>query len=410
MQNLVLFYLFIILLACSGQSSEQTNDQNLDSITMIEKARQLAHKFIITDGHIDIPYRLNEVMEDVSVRTELGEFDFVRAKEGGLDAPFMSIYVPSSYQETGGAREFANKMIDLVEEIQVQHPEKFAIARCPEEVEKLVAKGLIALPMGMENGAPIEDDLSNIKYFYDRGIRYITLTHAKDNLICDSSYDTTRTWNGLSPFGSKVVREMNRVGIMVDVSHISDSAFYQVMKVSQAPAIASHSSCRHFTPGWERNMTDDMIKVLALKGGVIQIAFGSTFLDEASNTSNTDIQEHFNQWQKTQNGLSEEEIKDYKHQYHREHYIYSTTSRVVDHIDRVVSLAGIDHVAFGSDFDGAGDSMPVGLKDVSQYPNIIEELLRRGYSEEDIAQICYKNVFRVWNQTAEIAVSLQQSG
>ncbi|TDI71736.1 MAG: membrane dipeptidase [Bacteroidetes bacterium] len=410
MQNLVLFYLFIILLACSGQSSEQTNDQNLDSITMIEKARQLAHKFIITDGHIDIPYRLNEVMEDVSVRTELGEFDFVRAKEGGLDAPFMSIYVPSSYQETGGAREFAEKMIDLVEEIQAQHPEKFAIARSPEEVEKLVAKGLIALPMGMENGAPIENDLSNIQYFYHRGIRYITLTHAKDNLICDSSYDTTRTWNGLSPFGSKVVREMNRVGIMVDVSHISDSAFYQVMKVSQAPAIASHSSCRHFTPGWERNMTDDMIKVLALKGGVIQIAFGSTFLDEASNTSNKEIQKHLKQWQKTRDELSEEEIKDYKHQYHREHYIYSTTSRVVDHIDRVVSLAGIDHVAFGSDFDGAGDSLPVGLKDVSQYPNIIEELLRRGYSEEDIAQICYKNVFRVWNQTAEIAVSLQQSG
>ena len=411
MQNLVLFYLFIILLACSGQSSEQTNDQNLDSITMIEKARQLAHKFIITDGHIDIPYRLNEVMEDVSVRTELGEFDFVRAKEGGLDAPFMSIYVPSSYQETGGAREFAEKMIDLVEEIQAQHPEKFAIARSPEEVEKLVAKGLIALPMGMENGAPIENDLSNIQYFYHRGIRYITLTHAKDNLICDSSYDTTRTWNGLSPFGSKVVREMNRVGIMVDISHISDSAFYQVMKVSQAPAIASHSSCRHFTPGWERNMTDDMIKVLALKGGVIQIAFGSTFLDEASNTSNKEIQKHLKQWQKTRDELSsKEEIKAYKHQYHREHYIYSTTSRVVDHIDRVVSLAGIDHVAFGSDFDGAGDSLPVGLKDVSQYPNIIEELLRRGYSEEDIAQICYKNVFRVWNQTAEIAVSLQQSG
>ncbi len=411
MQNLVLFYLFIILLACSGQSSEQTNDQNLDSITMIEKARQLAHKFIITDGHIDIPYRLNEVMEDVSVRTELGEFDFVRAKEGGLDAPFMSIYVPSSYQETGGAREFAEKMINLVEEIQAQHPEKFAIARSPEEVEKLVAKGLIALPMGMENGAPIENDLSNIQYFYHRGIRYITLTHGKDNLICDSSYDTTQTWNGLSPFGSKVVREMNRVGIMVDVSHISDSAFYQVMKISKAPAIASHSSCRHFTPGWERNMTDDMIKVLALKGGVIQIAFGSTFLDEASNTSNKEIQKHLKQWQKTRDELSsEEEIKAYKDQYHREHYIYSTTSRVVDHIDRVVSLAGIDHVAFGSDFDGAGDSMPVGLKDVSQYPNIIEELLRRGYSEEDIAQICYKNVFRVWNQTAEIAVSLQQSG
>ncbi len=410
MQNLAFFCLFILLLACSGQSSEHTNDQKVDSITMMEKARQLAHKFIITDGHIDLPYRLNNIMEDVSRRTKLGEFDFIRAKEGGLDAPFMSIYVPSSYQKTGGAREFAEKMIRLVEEIQAHHPDKFAIARSPHEVEKLVAKGLIALPMGMENGAPLEEDLNNIRYFYDRGIRYITLTHAKDNLICDSSYDTTRTWNGLSPFGSQVVKEMNRVGIMVDVSHISDSAFYQVLKISQAPVIASHSSCRHFTPGWERNMSDDMIKELAANGGVIQIGFGSTFLDEASNTRNKEIQEHLTQWQQTQDKLdTEEEIKAYKDQYHREHYIYSTTSRLVDHIDHVVSLAGIDNVAFGSDFDGVGDSLPVDLKDVSQYPNIISELIKRGYSDEDIAQICFKNVFRVWNKTAEIAASLQQS-
>ena len=244
MQNLALFCSCVILMAC-GQSSEQTNIQNMDSMAIVEKAHNLAHKFIITDGHIDIPYRLNELMEDISVRTEKGEFDFVRAKEGGLDAPFMSIYVPSSYQETGGAREFAEKMIELVEEIQAQNPDKFAIARSPQEVEKLVAKGLIALPMGMENGAPIEEDLSNIQYFYDRGIRYITLTHATDNLICDSSYDITRTWNGLSPFGNLVVREMNRVGIMVDVSHISDSAFYQVMKVSQAPH--DMSSCFSFS-------------------------------------------------------------------------------------------------------------------------------------------------------------------
>ena len=409
MQNLALFCSCVILMACS-QSSEQTNIQNMDSMAIIEKAHSLAHEFIITDGHIDIPYRLNELMEDISIRTEKGEFDLVRAKEGGLDAPFMSIYVPSSYQETGGAREFAEKMIELVEEIQAKNPDKFAIARSPQEVEKLVAKGLIALPMGMENGAPIEEDLSNIQYFYDRGIRYITLTHATDNLICDSSYDITHTWNGLSPFGSLVVREMNRVGIMVDVSHISDSAFYQVMKVTQAPVIASHSSCRHFTPGWERNMTDDMIKELASKGGVIQIAFGSTFLDEASNTSNKDINKHLSQWQETQNeSVTENEIKAYKDQYHRKHYVYSTTSRVVDHIDHVVSIVGIDHVGFGSDFDGTGDSLPVGLKDVSQYPNIIAELLRRGYSEEEIGQICYKNVFRVWNETAKIAARLQQS-
>ena len=409
MQNLALFCSSMILMACS-QSSEQTNIQNMDSMAIVEKARSLAHEIIITDGHVDLPYRLNGLMEDVSVRTDKGEFDFVRAREGGLDAPFMSIYVPSSYQETGGAREFAEKMIVLVEEIQAQNPDKFAIARSPQEVEKLVAKGLIALPMGMENGAPLEGDLSNVQYFYDRGIRYITLTHATDNLICDSSYDTTRTWNGLSPFGNLVVREMNKVGIMVDVSHISDSAFYQVMKVSQAPVIASHSSCRHFTPGWERNMTDDMIKELAVSGGVIQINFGSTFLEEVSSDSNKDIKNHLSQWQETQNEFdNEDQIKVYKDKYHHDHFVYSTVARVVDHIDHVVSVAGMNHVAFGSDFDGVGDSLPVGLKDVSQYPNIIAELLRRGYSEEDIARICYKNVFRVWNQTAEIAARMQQS-
>ena len=409
MHNWALFYSFIFLLACSSQSSEQSNDQNTDSMTIIDHAQQLAHELIITDGHIDLPYRLNDVMEDVSVRTELGEFDFVRAKEGGLDAPFMSIYVPSSYQETGGAREFAEEMIRLVEEIQSQYPHKFAIARSPQEVEELVTKGLIALPMGMENGAPLEEDLSSIQYFYDRGIRYITLTHAKDNLICDSSYDPTQTWNGLSPFGNKVVLEMNRVGIMVDVSHISDSAFYQVMKISQSPAIASHSSCRHFTPGWERNMSDDMIKELAANGGVIQINFGSTFLDDASKTSNNDINKHLSQWQETQDELSgDDEIREYKDQYHRENFVYSNMGRVVDHIDHVVSLVGIDHVAFGSDFDGVGDTLPYELKDVSQYPNIIAELLKRGYSDNDIAQICYKNVFRVWNKTAEIAAGFQQ--
>ena len=182
------------------------------------------------------------------------------------------------------------------------------------------------------------------------------------------------------------------------------------MKVSQAPVIASHSSCRHFTPGWERNMSDDMIKELAAKGGVIQIAFGSTFLDQASNSSNKDINKFLSQWQQTQEEYDiEDQIKVYKDKYHRDHYVYSMVSRVADHIDHVVSIAGIDHVGFGSDFDGVGDSLPVGLKDVSQYPNIIAELLRRGYSEEDIARICYKNVFRVWNETEEIAARLQQS-
>ncbi len=409
MRNWFLISSLAIFSYCSSGSSQQANHQSMDSISFSQQAVDLAQKFIITDGHIDVPYRLNKLMEDVGARTAQGDFDYVRARQGGLDAPFMSIYVPSSYQETGGAKAFAESMIGLVEGVVSKHPDKFAIARSPQEVEDLFGRGLIALPMGMENGAPLEDDISNVQYFYDMGIRYITLTHAKDNLICDSSYDTTRTWNGLSDYGEMVVREMNRVGVMIDVSHVSDSAFYQVMKITKAPVIASHSSCRHFTPGWERNMSDDMIRLLAANGGVIQINFGSSFLDQASRQSSEQINQHVDQWQSGQDDLSPEDIDQYKRNYHQKHFIYSDVARVADHIDHVVALAGIDHVGLGSDYDGVGDSLPAGLKDVSQYPNLIAELLERGYSEEDIAKICYRNVFRVWNQSADIAAELQSS-
>ena len=201
------------------------------------------------------------------------------SKKGGLDAPFMSIYIPASYQEEGGAKSLADSLIDMVYAIAAAHPDKFEVAKSPKEVQRQFKQGKISLPMGMENGAPVEDELGNLKHFKDRGISYITLTHSKDNQICDSSYDTTRTWNGLSPFGRQVVAEMNKVGIMIDISHVSDSTFYQVMELSTVPCIASHSSVRHFTPGFERNMNDDMIRLLGEKGGVIQINFGSAFLD-----------------------------------------------------------------------------------------------------------------------------------
>lgn len=396
-----------ILCSCSQGSATKDNQGNMDSIFLTDRARELAHKLILTDGHIDVPHRLNGLMEDVGNRTVHGDFDYVRAKEGGLNAPFMSIYVPATYQDNGGAKEFAEKMIALVEEMVNQHPDKFATAGSPQEVQSLFEQGKIALPMGMENGAPLGNDLDNVEYFYQRGIRYITLTHSKDNLICDSSYDSTRTWNGLSDFGRQVVTEMNRVGIIADVSHVSDSAFYQVMEISKAPAIASHSSCRHFTPGWERNMSDDMIKTLASNDGVIQINFGSSFLDQASRESSDQINGHLTKWESEQSGLSRTEIDRYRKDYYRKHFVYSDVSRVADHIDHVVSITGIDHVGLGSDYDGVGDTLPTGLKDVSQYPNLIAELLRRGYSEEEIAKICYKNVFRVWNKVAEVAQELQ---
>ena len=397
---------WILLFAAGIIFSGCTNDA-----TLRKKADELAHKYIITDGHVDIPYRLARKMEDISVRTQGGDFDFVRAKKGGLDAPFMSIYVPSSYQETGGAKSKADSLIDLVENLAGDHPDKFAVAASPAEVEKIVAEGKIALPMGMENGAPIEDDLNNVAHFHRRGVRYITLTHGKDNQICDSSYDTTSTWGGISDFGRQVVAEMNRVGIMVDISHVSDNAFYDVMKITKAPAIASHSSCRAFTPGFERNMNDEMIETLAANGGVIQINFGSSFLSEESRDKSNKNREKVRAYAE-ENGLEmgDEEFMQYAREVSRENPTYADVTDVADHIDHVVKLAGIDHVAFGSDFDGVGDSLPYELKDVSYYPNLIFHLLKRGYSDEDIAKICYRNVWRVWNEVERVAKELQAAG
>jgi membrane dipeptidase len=259
--------------------------------------------------------------------------------------------------------------------------------------------------MGMENVAPVEDDLANLTHFRKRGISYITLTHSKDNQICDSSYDDARTWNGLSPFGREVVKEMNRAGIMVDISHVTDSTFYQVLEITDVPVIASHSSCRKFTPGFERNMNDDQLRALAKNGGVIQINFGSSFLDgELDKYNDQKRAELRNLLEEKGLDSKSEEGKELIRQFREENpKLYATVQKVADHIDHAVKLAGIDHVGLGSDYDGVGDSLPTGLKDVSEYPNLIEELLRRGYSEEDIEKICYKNVFRVWQKVVDRA-------
>ena len=272
------------------------------------------------------------------------------------------------------------------------------------DVNRIFSNGKIALPMGMENGAPILDDLSNVQYFYDRGIRYITLTHAKDNLICDSSYDTTGTWGGLSPFGRKVVKEMNRVGIMVDISHVTDEVINQVLDMTDVPVIASHSSCRHFTPGWERNMGDEEIKRLKENGGVIQINYGSSFITQASLEKGEENRERIMAYAKENNlKRGDEVLTTFAKKINAKNPVYADISDVVDHFDRVVALAGINHVGIGSDYDGVGDSLPYGLKDVASYPNLIFHLLKRGYSEEDIEKICYKNVWRVWSAVEQAA-------
>lgn len=386
-------------MGCSGTDQDQHE----------EKAQELAQQYIIVDGHIDVPYRLKNNWEDISTEAPGGDFDYPRAKEGGLDAPFMSIYIPVRYQETGGAKTVADSLIDMVEGIASDNPDKFAVATSPDEIRSQFEKGLISLPMGMENGAPIGEDLDNIQYFYDRGIRYITLAHAKDNKISDSSYDTTEdTHNGLSDFGKDVVKEMNRVGIMVDVSHITDEAFHDVIETTQAPVVATHSSCRHFTPGFERNMSDELIESLADNNGVIMINFGSSFLDSASSNSADRVREEIEQIiEEKDMEADSEEAEEFRKEYFENNYSYSSVEMVANHIDHVVDLVGIEHVGLGSDYDGVGNTLPVGLKDVSTYPNLFAELLNRGYSEEDIQKLASGNIFRVWNRVIKVSENIQ---
>ncbi|WP_456427382.1 dipeptidase [Rhodocaloribacter sp.] len=367
------------------------------------KAVELAHEYILVDGHIDVPYRLREHEEDVAEATVGGDFDYPRAQAGGLDAPFMSIYLPAGLQDTPGAsKALADSLIDMVEGLVARAPDKFALAVSVEDVRRNHEKGLISLPMGMENGSGIEDDLANLAHFYERGIRYITLTHATDNRISDSSYDTTGTWGGLSPFGEEVVREMNRLGIIVDVSHISDAAFEDVMRVTEAPVFASHSSVRHFTPGWERNMSDDLIKTLAERGGVIMINFGSSFLRSEYTTEGAAVREEIDRELEARRLTREDPDGFAFYAEQRRAHPVGTVADVADHIDYVVDLVGVDHVGLGSDFDGVF-ALPKGLQDVSEYPNLVEELLKRGYSEEDIEKILGGNALRVWAEVERIA-------
>lgn len=366
------------------------------AITVTEKAKKLAQENIIIDSHIDVPYRLEEKWVDVTKATSDGDFDYPRAKQGGLNAPFMSIYIPASLDNSASSTRLADKLIDYVEAIVGRAPDKFAVAKSTQDVQEHFAKGLISLPMGMENGSPIQGDLANLQHFYERGIRYITLAHSQANHISDSSYDLRRKWKGLSPFGKELIKEMNNLGVLVDISHVSDAAFYQAIEISQTPVIASHSSLRAFTPGFERNMDDDMIKALGKNGGVIQINFGSTFVTKRANAwSNQRSAEQKKVEKKF--GKDSEEYKNFRTQFSQDNPLpYATLDSVLDHIDYVVKLIGIDHVGIGSDYDGVGDSLPTDLKDVSTYPNLIQGLLNRGYSETDISKILSGNFIRVW--------------
>jgi len=406
----LLFIALVAVTACRTASPVPVAEDAAPAPVDVDThAAELAHRFVIVDGHVDLPHRLHEERaktgsngswDPATGASSEGDFDVPRAKKGGLDAPFMSIYIPAANQKTAGAsKQLADDLIDMVEALAKESPDKLAIARTPDEIRENHAAGKISLPMGIENGAALEDDLANVRHFFDRGVRYITLTHSENNLICDSSYAEDRKWNGLSPYGRQVVEAMNRVGIMIDVSHVSDDAFKQAVELSQTPVIASHSSCRHFTPDFERNPSDELIQLLAAKGGVIMINFGSGFILEAAQKASKarwDVLKPFMEAEKVEFG--DPKVEAFLAEYDAAHpKVFATVSTVADHIDHVVKLVGIDHVGFGSDFDGVGDSLPDGLKDVSMLPNLIAELLRRGYSDADVEKIASGNVFRVWS-------------
>ncbi|MBA6407864.1 MULTISPECIES: dipeptidase [unclassified Pseudoalteromonas] len=387
-----------ISLALTSQAqAEQT-------ITASDKAIKLAKDTILIDTHIDVPYRIHESWVDVTKATSDGDFDYPRAVKGGLNAPFMSIYIPAhlEFEGKGKSYQLANQMIDSMEAIIQRAPNKFAIANSSSDIEEQFKQGKLSIAMGMENGSPIEGDMKNLQHFYDRGIRYITLAHSQSNHISDSSYDIRRKWKGLSPFGKKLVTEMNNIGMLIDVSHISDDAFYQVMELSKTPVIASHSSLRKYTPGFERNMNDDMLLALKENGGVIQINFGSSFVTAKAGSWGKQLKSTKESAKKEGTKLS----KDFDAAYRAKNpYPFASLEQVLDHIDHVVELIGIDYVGIGSDYDGVGDSLPIGLKDVSSYPNLVQGLIDRGYSDTDIKKILSGNTLRVWKQAEQYAKS-----
>jgi len=370
------------------------------------QAQRLAREALIVDTHIDVPYRLHGKPEDISKRTASGDFDYPRARAGGLDAAFMSIYVPAE-REGNGAKALAEELIDLVEGLARAAPEKFALARSPADIRSRAGTDVISLPMGMENGAPIEGQLANVGYFYERGIRYIGLAHGTSNHLADSSFDIRRPWQGLSPFGREVIAEMNRLGIMVDVSHLSDEATAQAIELSRVPVIASHSSARAFMPGFERNLSDALIRAIAARGGVVQVNFGSAFLIPEATEHLNKMRAALQGWRATAGkDASPEEIRAFVADYNQQHSSpRATIDHVIEHIDHIVELVGIDYVGLGSDFDGVGDTLPEGLRDVSQYPNLIDALLTAGYSEPDVKKILGENLLRVWAEVERQALS-----
>ena len=368
-----------------------------------DAARRLAQDATIVDTHIDAPTELADHWNDLGVATPTREFDYPKAREGGLDIAFMSIYTSADEDDQGKAWQTANTQIDSVEALVQRHPDKFALISSPADFKRLQRGGKVLLALGMENGAPIADDLKQLAAFHARGVRYITLAHGRNNRISDSATDFSPRWNGLSPFGRDVVKEMNRLGIMVDVSHLSEDAIRQAVELSRVPVIASHSALRYFTPGFQRNLSDENVKAIGAKGGVVQVPFGSIFIDaQAAQTYSAFLREREAfRVAKAAALAAGKPAPGPEPQFPK---LQPTSLKsVLDNIDRVVQLAGIDHVGIGSDFDGVNGALAAELHSVADYPVLIAGLQQRGYRDADIRKILGGNLLRVWGEVERSA-------
>jgi membrane dipeptidase len=396
------FCSFLLLCSLWGASA------NADEIA--ERARKLHFSSIVLDTHDDTTQRFFSKNYDLAKRNADGSIDIPRMKEGGMNAIFFSIWIDGRIMGPPATQK-ALDQIDAVHENVRRNSTDMTFCRTADDVRRAHAQGKIAALIGVEGGHMIGNDIRMVRIFGDLGVRYMTLSHFYNDEWADSSTDKP-AHNGLTDYGKEIVREMNRQGIMVDISHVSDKTFYDSLEVSKAPLIASHSSCRALC-NHVRDMSDDMIKALAAKGGVIQINYEMSFIDQAykdaSDKLSGGVVAMIDQLKKECNddeacmGKKMTEMQQKAVAEGRLPHV--SWERIIDHIDHAVKLVGADHVGLGSDFDGA--SMPEGMEDASKLPKITEALMRKGYSDDDIRKILGGNLLRVMEQNEKVSRELR---
>ena len=410
--HLCLFVFLSLCLGCNENVLKRIYGNETES-ELIVRALSIHKKVLTLDTHADTPLRMIEPgfrMSDRHDPNETGsKVDYPRMIEGGLDAIFFAAFVAQDIRNDKGnfrAKNLCVQMIDSILSSIQQNSDVVGLALNPEDAYSLEKEGKRAIYIGIENGYPIGEDLSNIETYYKKGVRYITLVHSSNNDLADSATDPAGPeHNGISEFGSKVVKEMNRLGIMVDVSHGSDAVFYDAIKISKAPIIATHSNARSVT-NHKRNMTDDMLKLIAKNGGVVQLTMLSNYLrDPVPNITAEKLKKELLSSIKPidqMTTLEKETMRKRLNEIDDKYPIApANLKNVVDHIDHIVNVAGIDHVGIGCDFDGGGGID--GVFDVSQVMNITIELVKRGYNEDQIAKIWGGNLIRVFSEVQTIA-------